>query len=73
MGLADRGRLAPGCFADITVYDPAAIRDRATFADPHQYAAGIHTVLINGRLALQNEQPNSTRAGRVLRKNRLPL
>lgn len=70
LGLRNRGLLTPGSFADITVYDPATIADRATFADPHQYAAGIRAVLVNGRLALSNERPNGTLAGRVLRKNR---
>jgi N-acyl-D-amino-acid deacylase len=68
LGLNERGRLAPGCFADIAVYDPAAVADRATFADPHRYAQGIRAVLVNGRLALENERPNGTLAGRVLRK-----
>jgi N-acyl-D-amino-acid deacylase len=68
LGLADRGRLAPGCFADITVYDPARIADCATFADPHRYATGVRAVLINGRLALENERPNGQLSGRVLRK-----
>ena len=68
LGLSDRGRIAVGQFADITVYDPATIEDCATFADPHQYARGIRAVLVNGRLALENERPNGARTGRVLRK-----
>jgi len=68
LGLKDRGRLAPGCFADITVYDPATIADRATFADPHQYPTGIRLVMVNGRIALDSGKPNSARNGRVLRK-----
>ncbi len=68
LGLPGRGVLAAGNFADITVYDPATISDLATFADPHRYATGIRTVLVNGRQALKNDRPNAARAGRVLRK-----
>lgn len=67
IGLKERGLLAPGYFADITIYDPATISDRATFADPHQFAAGIAYVLVNGRIALEAGQPNGARAGLVLR------
>jgi N-acyl-D-aspartate/D-glutamate deacylase len=68
IGLKDRGRLAPGCFADITVYDPSTIADRATFADPHQYPTGVRFVMVNGRIALESGRPNGDRHGRVLRK-----
>lgn len=68
LGLADRGRIAPGQFADITVYDPATITDCATFDDPHQFAVGIHAVLVNGRIALEDGVPNETYAGRMLRR-----
>ena len=69
LGIHDRGRIAPGCFADIVVYDPLTISDCATFEDPHQFAAGIDTVLVNGRVALTNGVPTDTYAGRVLRRN----
>jgi N-acyl-D-amino-acid deacylase len=69
LGLKDRGRLAPGQFADITVYDPATIEDCASFSDPHQYPRGVRLVLVNGRIALENERPNGSLHGRVLRKN----
>jgi N-acyl-D-amino-acid deacylase len=68
LGLSDRGLLRPGFFADITLYDPATIGDRATFDAPHQFAAGIAYVLCNGRLILENGQPTGTLAGRVLRR-----
>ncbi len=67
MGLADRGRIAPGAFADLTLYNPNTVSDRATFDDPHQFAAGIETVLINGRIAHEAGRPTGLRAGRVLR------
>ncbi len=67
MGLKDRGRIAVGCFADITIYNPDTVGDLATFDDPHQYAIGISTVLVNGKVALDSAGPNTARAGRVLR------
>ena len=67
MGLADRGKIAPGCFADLTIYDPKTVGDLATFDEPHQFATGISTVLVNGRVALDHAGPNTARAGRVLR------
>jgi N-acyl-D-amino-acid deacylase len=69
LGLNDRGRLAPGYSADITIYNPTTISDRATFADPHQFAVGIETVLVNGRIAHEHGLPNGTRAGQVLRRH----
>ena len=68
LGLSDRGRLAPGCYADVVVYDPLTINDCATFEDPHQFAMGIETVLVNGRAALQAGKHTNTLAGRVLRR-----
>lgn len=67
MRMAERGRIAPGFVADITVYDPCRVADAATFADPHRYPVGIRAVFVNGRIALENERPNGTLAGRVLR------
>ncbi len=46
--IGDRGRGAEGYFADITVFDPAAVEDKATFAKPHQYAHGFEAVVVNG-------------------------
>ena len=51
--VADRGRLAEGFFADITVFDPATVEDKATFAKPHQYAHGFEAVVVNGKLVLE--------------------
>jgi N-acyl-D-aspartate/D-glutamate deacylase len=68
LGLMDRGLLMPGSHADITIYDPATVGDRATFDAPHQFAAGIESVIINGRIAYAHGAPNGTRAGRVLRR-----
>ncbi|MCS6776969.1 MAG: D-aminoacylase [Chloroherpetonaceae bacterium] len=68
LGLTDRGRIAAGCFADITVYDPERVADRATFEDPHRYPEGIVWVIVNGQVALEGGEPLGVRAGRVLRR-----
>ena len=64
----DRGRLAVGCVADITAFDPHSIHDAATFAAPHAYAVGVRYVLLAGTLALSNGVPTGTRTGKVLRR-----
>ena len=68
LGLTERGRIAPGMFADLTIYNPNKITDCATFDAPHQFAVGIETVLVNGRFALKNGAVTDARAGSVLRK-----
>ena len=65
--LADRGRLATGFAADVVIFDPATVRDRATFAEPFQYPDGIRTVLVNGAVALRDGQHAPERHGRALR------
>ncbi len=65
---SDRGVLRPGACADITVFDPSTIIDRATFEDPHQYSVGIVHVLVNGRPALESGVVQRRRDGRVLRR-----
>jgi len=67
IGLAERGRIAPGAFADIAVLDPATVQDRATFDDPHQLSTGVSHVIVNGTLTLANGEMLGARAGRVLR------
>ncbi len=62
--LNSRGTLRKGAFADITVFDPAAIRDCATFSTPHQLAEGISHVLVNGVVTLENGRLTSDRSGR---------
>ena len=66
--LSDRGILKAGAKADITVFNPLTIEDCATFADPHQFPAGIHHVLVNGRLAMQNGVQTDVLSGRMLRR-----
>ena len=66
-GLTDRGVVAVGKFADITVFDPETVIDRATFESPHQPATGIRYVMVNGRLSLDDGHLTAARPGRALR------
>jgi N-acyl-D-amino-acid deacylase len=67
LGLARRGRLAPGHFADVVVFDPARIEDRATFESPHRYAVGVRHVLVNGVAVLRDGEHTGALPGRALR------
>jgi N-acyl-D-aspartate/D-glutamate deacylase len=62
----DRGLLRPGQWADVTVFDPRTVADRATFEKPHQYAVGIRYVIVNGKLVLDQGQPTGARPGRIV-------
>ena len=66
--LADRGTLAVGMKADITVFDPALVQDNATFDDPHRFPSGIAHVVVNGRLAQEGGVQTDILSGRVLRR-----
>lgn len=69
MGLTgQRGCLAAGCFADVTVFDAATVGSPATFVAPHQYATGIPYVLVNGRLVIDRSEMTTARPGRALRR-----
>ena len=65
--LTDRGVLRPGMKADIAVFDPATVRDMATYEKPHQYAEGFSVVIVNGKVAFENGAITAARPGRVLR------
>jgi len=67
VNLRDRGVLRSGAFADITIFDPQRVRDRATFEQPNQYAEGINYVVINGQLAVDAGARTDALAGRALR------
>jgi N-acyl-D-amino-acid deacylase len=67
VGLRDRGLLKEGMFADITIFDPAKVIDKATFDSPNQYPAGIEYVLVNGKISVDKGQRTSALAGQVLR------
>jgi len=64
--LIDRGRLIPGAFADVVVFDPATIADRATFELPHQLSVGIRHVFVNGGHVLRDGEHTGARPGRAL-------
>ena len=64
--LKDRGRVKEGCFADLVVFDPAGVRDKATYEKPHQLAEGIETVLVNGVVEVVQGRMTGERAGRFL-------
>ena len=66
MRLIDRGTIRPGMKADLVIFDPAQVRDPATFERPHQYAEGVTHVLVNGVLVLDAGAPTAARPGRVL-------
>jgi N-acyl-D-amino-acid deacylase len=63
----DRGRIQPGLFADIVVFDPTTIADRATYEKPHQYAVGMRHVFVNGVHVLRDGEHTSAKPGRVVR------
>jgi len=65
--LQRRGLLEPGYYADVVVFDPARIEDHATFDEPHQYAAGVAHVAVNGTLALRDGAHTGALPGRVVR------
>ena len=67
LGLSDRGRIAEGAFADLVIFDPATVIDKATFEQPHQYPEGIPYVLVNGQIAVDRGSFQKNRAGKVLR------
>jgi dihydroorotase/N-acyl-D-amino-acid deacylase len=64
--LTDRGVLRPGMKADIAVFDPATVTDKATFTEPHQYAEGFRHVIVNGSVTLLDGKMTGERSGRVL-------
>ena len=66
LNIHDRGLITPGYFADIAVFDADEIIDRATFEDPHQYAVGMKTVLVNGEVVVEDGQHTGRRPGRIL-------
>ncbi len=63
----DRGTIKPGFAADLVIFDPATVADRATFTDPFQYPVGIDTVVVNGRVVLDNGRHTGERPGVVIR------
>ena len=70
IGLLDRGEIAIGKIADITIFDPEKVIDQATYTDPHQYPIGIEYVLVNGIPAVEIQALTGKTSGKVIRKNR---
>lgn len=68
-GLHERGELKAGDWADIAVFDPAAVNDPSTFTEPHQYAVGFRWVLVNGQVVVEADRHTGARPGRVIRRN----
>jgi N-acyl-D-amino-acid deacylase len=69
LGFSDRGLLREGMKADVTVFDPHRVIDKATFQAPNQYAVGIEYVFVNGVLVIEKGEHLGTKPGRILRKN----
>lgn len=67
LGLVDRGALKPGYAADMVIFDPAGIRDHATFDKPAQYATGVRHVLVNGVQVLKNGEHTGATPGRFVK------
>jgi N-acyl-D-amino-acid deacylase len=67
LGLQDRGLLRPDNYADITIFDPQRVIDRATYEEPFQYSEGISYVIVNGQLVLDQGKHTGARPGRALR------
>lgn len=65
--ISRRGELKPGNYADVVLFDPAQIKDHATFAEPHQYATGVQHVFVNGVAVLKNGEHTGAFPGRVVR------
>jgi N-acyl-D-aspartate/D-glutamate deacylase len=68
LGIQDRGLLRPGNWADVTVFDPERVLDRATYTSPFQYSEGIVDVLVNGQVVLEHGRHTGTRPGMALRR-----
>jgi N-acyl-D-amino-acid deacylase len=69
LGLQRRGKLINEYFADIVIFNPETVIDKATFTDPHQFPSGIEYVLVNGKIIIKNGEHTGMFPGRILRKN----
>jgi N-acyl-D-amino-acid deacylase len=66
LGLKDRGTLKQGNFADIVVFDPATVADKATYTEPEQYSTGIDYVIVNGKVVIDHDKHTGALPGKVL-------
>jgi N-acyl-D-amino-acid deacylase len=62
-----RGLVKTGCFADLVVFNPATVLDKATWAEPHQYPAGIDYVLVNGQVVVERGEHTGRLPGKILK------
>jgi len=69
LGIRDRGAIEEGMYADIVIFDPKTVIDRATFSNPHQYPEGIEYVIVNGTIVIRGEKHTGLLPGKVLRHN----
>jgi N-acyl-D-aspartate/D-glutamate deacylase len=67
LGLRDRGLVREGMWADLTLFDPERVIDRATYDQPFQYSEGVEYVLVNGQVVLDRGKHTGARPGRALR------
>jgi N-acyl-D-amino-acid deacylase len=67
-GMLDRGVIREGAIADLVIFDPAAVQDRATYVEPHQLSGGMEYVLVNGVVVIDRGQFTDARPGQVLRR-----
>jgi N-acyl-D-amino-acid deacylase len=67
-GFADRGLIKENYAADVVVFDAASVADRATYENPHQYAAGLADVIVNGAIVVRDGKMTTARPGQVLRR-----
>jgi N-acyl-D-amino-acid deacylase len=72
LNLPDRGSIAPGKWADLVIFDPATVADKATFEQPFQYPVGIDTVIVNGQVVLDEGTHTNAKPGKVLRRTAAP-
>jgi N-acyl-D-aspartate/D-glutamate deacylase len=67
LGITDRGLIRPGAYADLTLFDPERVLDRATYTEPFRYSDGIEYVIVNGKVVLDRGKHTGERPGRVIR------
>ncbi len=67
LGLRDRGTLRAGCFADVVIFDPETVSDRATFAEPHQLSVGIRDVWVNGQRVVKGGEHTGAKPGQFVK------
>jgi N-acyl-D-amino-acid deacylase len=68
LGLTDRGVLAPGRVADLVLFDPERVVDRATFEQPHRFCEGVRMVVVGGEAVVEDGEDTGVVAGTVLRR-----